>query len=245
MSDLLTQLNETTEETTTQETENYLDNLVGDGKKYRTMGDLAKAYHNADIHIHELREKLDDMGDIHNVVNDLRTQMRTITAEPPAPVTDTASGTAGNSVSVEDIKRIAAQTVAEHTSNTERQQKQDSALTALDQRYGSRDKALAAVNQIIQNNPEVKEVINTMGQTSPDVLVNFVTSQVPPTEAPRANTPGVNTSPAHAQIPSMQQLSWTYCRKVRKEDPQLYNSAEFRLSMERAVNERGDKFFNT
>jgi hypothetical protein len=49
-----------TEEAVPSEKPKFLDNLVGEGKKYKDTNDLAKAYHHANLHIDELKSDLEE-----------------------------------------------------------------------------------------------------------------------------------------------------------------------------------------
>ena len=76
-------------------------------------------------------------------------------------------------------------------------------------------------------------------------MVKLITGIVPVDNTPQSNTPGVDSSTV-VPVAFDGELTWNKCREIRKENPRLYKSQEFRTQIEDAANkaaERGIDFF--
>ena len=121
----------------------------------------------------------------------------------------------------------------------------ETSMNKLREVYGSDTNIKVAVAKAIGNDGNIKRVIDDLSMTSPDSMVKFITGIVPVDQAPQSNTPGVDTSAA-PPVAFNGELTWAKCREIRKENPKLYSSPQFRQQIEAAANkaaERGVDFF--
>lgn len=235
MSETLTNVAENAEVTPGVNSENpFLETLVGDGKKYKTVEELAKAYFNADKHIVELREDLDtikqDREAFHEVINELR---KTPAKSAPAP-TPTTPAVAPN-VSEEDLAKRVESTISAMEARKTFESNTESTLSKLTEVYGSRDNALLAVKKIVSASPAMKEILDKLGGTDPDAAVAFINARSP-LEGPRTNTPGVGNGNLDKPVIETPHgiVTWSQARDLRKKDPKRYNSPDFKQALERS-----------
>lgn len=232
MSDTLTNEAENVQEVVSDTSSPYLETLVGEGKKYKTPEDLAKAYFNADKHIHELREDLDtikqDREAFHEVINELRKEPK----KPEQVVTPTPKPVTPN-VSEDDFAKQVERTLNDREARKTFQDNTEATLNKLSEVYGSRDNGLLAVKKIISTNPAMREILDKMGGTDPDATVAFVTSRVPK-EGPMPNTPGIGNGNQGTHVIETPRgvVTWSQARDLRKKDPKRYNSLEFKKVLE-------------
>ena len=238
--------------TVTEETTDYLDSLVGDNKKYKTPQDLAKAYINADLHIKELRETIDEVKGNETVMNEILTELRNkptqnveTTQEKPKPSVDRSDNV--------DIEKLVSDEVSKLQNKEKSETTRARSLELLTAYYGDRDKALEAIRTKINGNPTIKEVINRLGDNSPEETFRYITGENPGTDnmsaTGQSNTPGLENRPsAHTLIKSESGLTWTQCRELRKKNLKEYNSPAFRAKIEAAATaytSRGEDFYAT
>ncbi len=234
-------MSELTELAETVETpETYLTRLVGDGKKYNDNEALAKAYANADIHIHDLEDKLDELKDNQTSIEAVLEEIR----KPPVEEGEDAQGTpAVTPVDPKEINELVDQRITAAQEKAIAEQNTQSTLDLLTKHYGSRDAGLRAVNKAIDGNPVFKETVDKLGYSNPNAALEFVVSRAP--REGGSNTPGLGGESADTIIASGEEFTYSYCKKVRKEDEKLYRSPSFRQRMEDAYTKHGDSWFGT
>ena len=223
--------------------ETYHDKMVGEGKQYSDNEALARGKANADLHIEELKDKLDAVTDeqtsITEVLEEIRKQPSSDEGEG-GPSTDAPAPT----VNPEDVTNLVDKRVAEVNAQVHAKANTQETLKMLTAHYGSQDTALRAVKSANGGNPIFKQTINDLGNTDPTAAFDFVTSRVP--KAGGANTPGIgDAGSAEVIAPSGDAFTYSYCVKVRREDPDQYKTTAFRRKMEAAVVEHGDEWFDT
>lgn len=223
--------------------DSYHDKMVGDGKQYADNEALAKGKANADLHISELQDKLDAATDEQTSINEVLEEIR------KQPSSDEGEGGPETSapaptVNPEDVTDLVDKRVAEVNAKEQAKHNTAETLKLLTAHYGSQDTALRAVKTANAGNPIFRQTINDLGNTDPKAAFDFVTGRVSITGG--SNTPGVgDAGSAEAIVASGDNFTYSYCVKVRKENPDEYKKPAFRRKMEEAVVEHGDEWFDT
>lgn len=238
--------------------ENYFDKLVGEGKKYKTKEDLAKAYKYAEDHIGvvetentTIREQ--QLRKVDEVLEAVKNGV--ITAPNSAPSNaQPHNGSAPSAALDEDaIKSIVTSVlVTEKTQTTQKQNRQDT-LAKLSTFYGSEELAKRAINKVASESPSLKKTLDDLAFNTPDAAIRLVTSLVnkdafsstPP-------LPGAQPSAAVLGAEGSQQIvgavTWSAAQKLRRENPAAYNSAEFQSKLVEAADKceaQGKNFYQT
>ena len=73
-------------EAVNEDAEEFLNNLVGEGKKYSSANDLAKAYHHINIHVDELKSDLDQYKGGKELLNEVLDEIRNSNTEESTPI---------------------------------------------------------------------------------------------------------------------------------------------------------------
>ena len=233
-------------ETVEDEKPGFLDNLVGEGKKYSSADDLAKAYHHANLHIDELKSDLDEYKGGKELLNEVLDEIRNSNPEESASISAPPQAPVETQIQTEDVAKLVSDEFSKKERVTlERENVQVSfeKLTAI---YGSESNAKAAVAKTIGDDAHIKDTIDRLSLSSPDAMVKFITGVTPANPLAEGNTPGVDVS--LAPTIGAGGLTWARCREIRKDNPKKYSSAEFRQSIEAAANAaaaKGVDFFAT
>jgi hypothetical protein len=233
---------------TSQEASDYINTLVGEGKKYANADELAKAYHHANIHIEELKADLEEYKGGKELLNEVLNEIRNSSTEPTTSTQAVPEAPVETRIPTEDVAKI----VDEQFRSREKaeQIKNNVALSKskLVEAYGSEEQSKAALVKAINGDDSVRQIIDNLSRTNPDMVVKFITGVVPKSTVDVSNTPAVTTQSAPVSHAYEGELTWTKCREIKRDNPRLYQSAEFRRSMEAAAakaSERGVDFFAT
>jgi len=225
--------------------EDFLNNLVGEDKKYKSANDLAKAYHHANMHIDELKSDLDEYKGGKELLNEVLDEIRTSNNEEREEAPTQPQVTVEPRIQTDDVAKIVDEEFSKREKAAALKSNVGVSMDKLRELYGSDSSVKVAVTKAINGDDNVKRVIDDLSMTSPDSMVKFITGIVPVDQAPQSNTPGVDTSAA-PPVAFDGELTWAKCREIRKENPKLYSSPQFRQQIEAAANkaaERGVDFF--
>ena len=231
-----------------QTEKDYVADLVGEGKKFRDLQDLAKGKLESDDYIKTLTEKLDELREdnkkFRDEINAGRTMQEMLdqlqqTHSTQPPVTTPGSQEPPKTPAF-DPKTV-ADLVASEFQNQELAKRQtenrnmvlgklrehfgDTYEAALKQKMDELDLSPEMVNTLAKTNP--KALIRTLGVDGPKQNNNF---QAPP----RSTTNFLPNAPA--------KRTWSYYQDLRKKDPDLYYSPK--VTAQRHADHRtlGDAF---
>ena len=224
--------------------QNYLDTFVGDGKKYSSAEDLAKAYSHADRHIVTLEDKLDETQDTNKILNEVLSELRKEepTTEEEAPGTEPAASS--DTVRDEGVDDKIAKALERN--ELIKQAKVNSAATMqlLVSHYGTKGDTITAIKTLVGEDTVLRNTIDHLGNTNPQMAFRAITGQDVPKTIPGPNTPGMNKEPSDpiAVKPAgiKTNLTWKEAMKLRKEDPRKYKSPKFQKELVDAATEYQD-----
>jgi hypothetical protein len=224
----------------------YKDGLVGEGKKFAKDEELAKAYHHANLHIEELKSDLDEYKGGKELLNEVLSEIRNSSTEESVDTSPLPQGPVEAQIQSEDVAKIVSAEFIKKEQEAEAKANVSESFKLLTELYGGAGQAKAAVAKTINGDDHIKGVIDNLSLTNPAAMAKFVTGMTPAAEAAEGNTPGVNEGSMAAPPPAG--LTWSKCRDIRKENPRLYKSQEFRRSIEAAsaaASAKGIDFFAT
>ena len=254
MTDLFTSNSTTTE--TIDPNKNFYEELVGEGKKFKTPEDLAKAKAESDRFIQQLQGELSGIRQELSTRQTLEQLMDKIAA-PRVP--DTANsgnnqshgeGDGNKNVktfSEEDIARLVedrltkAEAARIHTSNLETVRKALEASFGPD--YVTHLKAKASELGVSE------EYLNNLAKETPKAFLKLVDAG----EAHRATTPGLFTPPPSQQLPSSNkqhfaptgQRKQSWYNDLKKRNASEYWSPSVQNQMHKDAISLGESFFDT
>ena len=225
----------------------YIDTLVGEGKKYNSTDELAKAYHHANVHIEELKSDLQEYKGGKEAFNELLSEIRNSKTEETVETVALPQAPVETQIHTEDVTKIVSDQFAQREAAALAKTNVSVSMNKLVEVYGSEMQVKAAVTKAVGSDNNVKDIIDNLSRTNPETAVKFITGIVPVSSVDASNTPAINNSSGEVS-PFEGQLTWTKCRDIKKENPRLYKSAEFRKQIEKASTEaagRGVDFFAT
>lgn len=217
--------------------------LVGEGKKYKTVDELARSRLEADIHIakvekenKEMRDKLAGAKSIEDVLEAVKAKSVSAEENPDNKVVEKAT----NSMTPEQVAKIVAEQVTGLRTREQKETNLAKANAEMVKLYG--DKA-QEVYQKEANTPELQRVYRELAETNPEKFVALF--HKPESKQQSLDTGGKNTAalPSLNQITGVQQGTQAFYSKLRKENIKLYMSPAVQLQMHADALKDPDKYF--
>jgi len=231
----------TTEQTNpnTQEGE-FLQRLVGEGKKYKSTEEVAKAYVHAVEFIDQLKEQqrnheaeLQNLREIAKLKENLEQKVERL--EQVAKSSEV--------IAPELVAKLVNETLDKRSFETKAKENKKLAWDKLTEIYGDLNAAKNAVTQYVGGNDHKKDFVNQSAVTDPESLVELIKSKIP------VKTPqGVDQNIENGTVPDVdfekqvEGLTWSKAQEIKKKDPKLYRSMKFQLKLHEAAGKEG--FFN-
>jgi hypothetical protein len=208
----------------------FFQQLVGEGKRYKTPEDVAKAHFHATEFIDQLKSEMREKeAEIEQLKK--RKQLEDDLSDKLARLE--AAQNDSEVVAPELVERLVEKSLQRNTAKQRAEESKRIAWTKLDEYYGDRASALQAVQEYVGDDTAMKESISQLGIAKPEAFVKLIT-----TEVPKKDPEGVIVSPeTPVHNPDVefsrkvQGLTWSKCRQIKKDDPELYNSREFTMEM--------------
>lgn len=227
--------------TVQQDTDEVVAALVGEGKKYKTITDLAKAYMNIDEFVetlkaenHELKEKVTKASTIDEVMERLSSQSKAGVSDP-STVTQSTGG-----VSADEIQKLVEKTVTGLETSKTRTENLKKANALLAEAFG--DKA-GEVFKDVASTPELENVYRELAQVAPEKFIQHFLN-VPKNTGVQPDTSGsVSATTTGTSVRVSQPGTKEYYDNVRKTNKALYYSQEFQVGMDKAVRSNPDLYY--
>lgn len=228
--------------------QNFHESLVGEGKKYASDEELARGYTNADLHLRELRDDLETERKDKSMLKEVLDELRKSPAQNNGVQDAQDNNASATTPQTDDVKQIVREAITEDEMIRKATANRQESLDKIVEAYGSKEQAAVAVRTYIGRDTAKKELLDNIGNTDPDSFFKLVTGTVPPTTPNEPNTPGIKDAGSPSVVlKGGDQLTWAKCKEIKKSDPPLYKSLEFRHKMEQAVaaaQAAGQDFFN-
>lgn len=226
----------------------YLEDLVGEGKKYADVAALTRAVLHKDQHIKRLesenngmRKDFSDWREQQNTVLSLKEVLDQL-KEQNASGDKTPEGTGEEQtqrVDMKEIETLFSNKYQEFKSMERRQQNEQSVLSKLKERYGeSYEQHLKTqMDEIGMSQDEALELAREKPQAFTKLFMEerkTETFQAPPNNARRSDS----FAPSGAQKRDM-----AYYEKIRAEKPDVYWSPKIQGQMHEDAERLGESFF--
>lgn len=225
---------------------NYLTELVGEGKKFKTPEDLARGKYEADQYVEILKRRQDEMrtdylkvseenktrAALEDLIKEIKIQQQTSNDEPQ--VKDEKP------FDPKLIESLVSTKIQEHELSKRQEDNFNLVKGKLQARYGNQYKS-AVANQIEELGITETE-LNEMARKQPKVLIRTLGLDK---EAPRTDpfqTPPRSNSNTGFKPSGTQKRTWSYYQNLRKNDPQAWFDRKTAIQMQQDAIELGEAF---
>lgn len=223
---------------------NYLEELVGEGKKYRDPQALAFSKVHADTTIETLKRELAEAQ------TELQTRKRleellTEATHKQSPVVDPnpvnpdpVRTDMTNDLSAEKIEQLISERLNQHESTRTASENVRVVKEKLSEKFGNGYEEIA--RKAAEAAGVTLEWLQNQAQTNPKVVLSLVEANAPKKE--------VFSTPPHNRLnpdiaPEADVRNWSYYQKVKARDPKYYESAKVQNQMEADALRLGAQFF--
>lgn len=230
----------TTQTTVEQQEKNYLEELVGEGKKFQSLEEgfaaLAKKAEHADTFIETLKtekqqleqqyvEQTTKSKTVDEIVELLKPQNKPEPTHVEAPRKEDAP----KGLTLEDVQKY----LAEERQKTTAKQKAEQLWSRLssEEVFGSATKAKEVVAKYINGDSAKKALVDQMAVYDPSGLELLLKTSVKQEDKVSFMETSSSEKNNENFIPNSGKLTWDIVKKVRKENPKLYNSKAFKQRM--------------
>lgn len=225
----------------------YEAELVGEGKKFKTTKDLAKAKAQSDAFIEQLKnenmvarqaaERLQEELKQRKTLSEFMDQINSRDAlQPPAKEPNNE----GEGLNQESIEQIVEQTIAKRSAAQQGQINLDAVQQKLIETYGERYEQ--TLRRRTQELGMTEQEMTQMAMKSPRVFLALV-SPTPSETTPSPLFPKSNVNTEALRASSGEKKNWSYYEKIRKTDTKKYFSPSTHNEMMQQLATLGDEEF--
>jgi hypothetical protein len=229
---------------------NYLEELVGDNKKFKTPEEFARGKYESDTYIRFLEKGRDELRDdylklkteydsrakLEEIVTKLTTQQQLASSEHTLNAKEEVKQP---QYDPKEIESLVSSKIQEHELTRRQEDNFNVVRNKLQQRYGQNYKD--AVKQQIDELGITESDLNEMARKQPKVLIRTLGLDQ---EAPKEDFQAPPRSQQRSDnfAPSTQKRTWAFYEKLRKEDSNLYYSPKTQVQMHQDHANLGKEF---
>lgn len=246
--------NEQTPQETPQEFK--ADDFVGEGKKYATVDDLAKAIYHANQHINNLEQENNELREDRKLQASLqetlaeikRQQADSIAREQPRQPEPSGSPNVGDDkpsqFSPEDIEKIVNQRLNDFQNQSKQEQNVQYVVSELEKNWGN-DYG-TKLRQVAKELGRSEDDLQMLAQNDPVLFLAAVGGNRP---AQRQDDPSAGLPPRSGlqstNLQSTSKRNNAFYEKMRKEDPDKFHSKEVQRQRWADAKAMGGDFWNS
>lgn len=228
-----------------------LNDLVGEGKKFKTPDDLAKAKLESDRFIEklqneqrELREELSKRLSVEEALKRAQ-EAKPQDREPPANPQPQPRQESPQQIDVaSEVDKVLRQRQQEDSTRSNI----DLVTSKLTELYGTVDKAAEVVNTRSRELGMSVEQLQKMASQNPKAFFKLIGVEDKPAQDPGATSWNRAKNPTAmrgaTQNQTAQPGTYKYYEEIRRSDPASYFSPRVQLQMDKDAREKGEKFYS-
>ena len=222
---------------------NPLEELVGEGKKFATVEDMAKGKLEADRHIERLNAELAAKEETTSKLNELLEAVKSRGANPtiadPDPTPGSTDGKEPTSTfNPEDIEALVSKKLEQASKEAQRNRNTKEVADALTKAYGekSRDVVATRMSELDMTPDQVTELAASNPKAFSNLFLSQSTSTATRFEGVKRVDPDVK--------PASTGKGWSYFRDLKKKSPSQFHSPRVQKEFNDSVDAKGsDAFF--
>lgn len=232
------------------EDKNYLTELVGEGKKFKTEQDLAKGKVQSDAFIEQLKnelkvartaaEKLQDELKTRSTLQEFVDQMKTNAnpSPPPAKQPLLEGGDDVSKLTPDTIKQLVEQTIANKSIAQRETENLEFVRSKLVETFGQRYET--KLRERTKELGMTEDEMTRLATQTPKAFLTLVNPTQPQTQGLYSPASSVNTEGFRTTGTSK---TWAYYEKIRRENPRLYFAPSTHNEMMEQATALGDDFY--
>jgi len=224
---------------------NYLEELVGEGKKFKDQETLARSKFESDSYIKILERRLDERANDYKTLKadyDSRASLQELIEQAKQQFTSSETPNANEEKPVIDSKQIeslVSSKILEHETSRKQTENYNQVVSKLKERYGNNYQT--ALKQQMDALDLTENEINDMARNRPKVLYRTLGLDQP-AQREDFQSPLRSDQRSDSFAPRVQKRTWSYYQEMKKRDPKIYNDPKTNIQMQKDYIELGSEF---
>jgi hypothetical protein len=231
-----------------EDNKNYLTELVGEQKKFKTPEDLAKGKYEADLYIKTLEKNFDDLrkdyvkvqenasttAKLEELIRQMEAKSKQNTTHEQPPVNDVKPA----QLDPNELKSLVSNAVQEMKISDKQQENFNLVKTKLKEQFG--DKYQEVLKQRITELELTDDDINTLAKKSPTAFFKTIgLEEKRQGDQYQAPPPNVNRFTPQGK----QKRTWSYYKGLKEKNPNILLDPKINVQMHNDVLELGETAF--
>jgi len=225
-----------------------LDDLVGEGKKFKDINALAASKVAADQHIERIQRENQDMRSELDKIATIEERLNAI-AQTPDDGANHDPDTEGNTEV--DVNKLVQDAVTAHRAQERVEGNKDTAINAIIEATGSEAAAIKLVADKAKELGVSAEVLRSQAEQSPQLLLATLGIKAGETKPADSSTDAPLTGGTHNHMgsgftdPKTDPSKYSYYQELRKKDSRKYFSIETQNAISAHVAKNGVEWMDT
>lgn len=232
---------------------NFLEELVGDDKKFKTVDELARGKYESDQFIErlkreqeELREELSKRSTIEEFMTKMNERKANTSNQAEPPVDERKreeENSNSKSFTQEDLEALLENKLKERETQTKVEKNRKEVLDYMTSVWGSN--AAVELNRKASELDMSVQELRAYAESSPKAFYRLVGIEGN-TQSRSSNPSAPSSTVSTSRMPDNRvgEKGYAYYEKLRKENPREYFSARVQNEMYRRATELGDRFYS-
>lgn len=226
-------------------TGNPLETLVGEGKKYASVDELAKAYMNADRFINQLKTESTQLREELTTRLTVEEQLKALRErEPVAPIENKQPLESRPAINEDDLVDRIREVTAKEREREQREQNLGQVISKLEEVFGGTEKANQVIRLKAQELGVTVDFLKDAAMKSPTGFFRLVGVEAETRGVPTSPKSDVNTAALQNKPQSSKPGTWGYYEALRRENPRLYLSPKIQNQIMQDRAEKGESFYS-
>ena len=227
----------------------YTEELVGEGKKFADLKELARGKLESDLHISnlerelkELREDLSARVQVADLVKELQALRNNQTEgnEQEMSNSDNTNSDESNQITSDDIEKLVANKLSEREAERQRNNNYESVKETLSKAWG--ENTAARLRQAASDLGMTAAEMDEFAKARPKAFLRAVGADQPRQNNDSLFTQG-DVSTARFSNPDSSTKNYKYYQKMRQEDPKRYHSIAVQAEMHKEALKQREAFY--
>jgi hypothetical protein len=233
----------------------YEQELVGEGKKFKTVKDLARGKYEADLYVNTLTRQLDEMREDYlklredytarAKLEDLIGQLEDKQLQKLDSAQPKASEVKDNKPTIDPkaIESLVSSKIQEYELTKKQTENFNTVRNKLREQFG--DNYQNVLKNQIEDLGLTEEDVNMLARKSPSAFFKAIGVEQAPSKTTYQNPVASSQRPETFKPKGAPKRTWSYYQDLKKTNPNLYLDPKTNVQMHNDAIELGEAFFDT
>ena len=235
------------QEITIDPNKNYLEELVGDGKKFKSLEDLARGKYESDLYIRNKEKAFDDLSkDYLNLSSEYKARASLEEVIDKLSNQKLASSDLANEdtnkpvYDPKEIESLVSSKIQEHELTKKQQDNFNIIRNKLKERFGENHQKV--LREQMERLGLTEEFTNDLAKKHPSVFIKTFGLDEQQNREDSFQAPMRSNQRSDSFAPRTNARTWSYYQKMKRDNPTLYLNPKTQVQMHKDAVDLGDAF---